>query len=393
MVNMMSRLQIFLIVGTLSTPAFASDTIDSELSLQLYQKIKANFDALYEPPTSEIAVSQSRNRAEIEEELRSDVAANEETIVRAVNSTRAIERDLAARALEFCSEKKTAVHVLMGVLKQDKDAGVRRTAAGTLAKLPDADAVDTLCECLIDENGSVRAACAMALGNVHDNRALRPLLGTLSEDAEPDVRMQAAIALGKIKDDSALKPMKDALGCEGDERVKMVIAAAMRVLMGGDDLDTQAIPTESDTSNELSTLAHDMSDVEEKLREDRFDSSVQVQGKDIEDRLGALIDKLDKACNGASCSYSNGGKAPRRSSSGIEHTQQGTVRNPLAHLDLGNYLPPGTATVSRKSDDWSQLPPSERGELIQAFVDEMPEHWRKRLEAYFVSIAAEEVKK
>src|SRR5579864_4091529 len=115
---MMQRLQIFLIVGTLSTPAFASDTIDSdsELSIQLYQKIKANFDALYEPANTEMAVSQSRNRAEIEEELRTDVAANEETIVRAVNSARAIERDLAARALEFCSEKKTAVRVLMGVL-------------------------------------------------------------------------------------------------------------------------------------------------------------------------------------------------------------------------------------------------------------------------------------
>jgi hypothetical protein len=136
-----------------------------------------------------------------------------------------------------------------------------------------------------------------------------------------------------------------------------------------------------------------MSDVEGKLREDRFDSSVQVQGKDIDDRLGALIDKLDKACNSTQCPSGSGGKASRHSAPGIERTHQGTVRNPVAHLDLGNCLLPGTATVEHKSDDWSALPPNERGELIQAYVDEMPERWRKRLEAYFVSIAAEEVRK
>lgn len=389
---MSRRLQIFLIVGSLSTPAFASDTIDSELSIALYQKIKANFEALFEPGSEPDL--QPRSRAEIEEDLRADVTANEGKLVRAVNSERAIERELAARALVFSSEKKTAVKVLMGVLKQDSDAGVRRAAAGTLARLPDAAAVEALCDGLIDDSEGVRSTCAFALGNIHDSRAILPLLGTLREDGDVDVRIQAAIALGKIKEESSLKGMKEALTRESDERVKMVIASAMRVLMGGDDTDTQMIPTESDTSNELATLAHDMSDVEGKLREDRHDSSVQVEGKSIEDRLGQLIDKLDKACNGGQCTYSSGGKASRHSSYGIEHNrQQGTVRNPLAHLDLGNYVPPGTATVSRKADDWSQLPPNERGELIQAFVDEMPERWRKRLEAYFVSVAAEEVKK
>ena len=30
--------------------------------------------------------------------------------------------------------------------------------------------------------------------------------------------------------------------------------------------------------------------------------------------------------------------------------------------------------------------------MLQAFREEMPERWRKRLEAYFLSIAAEEAK-
>jgi acyl-CoA reductase-like NAD-dependent aldehyde dehydrogenase len=50
------------------------------------------------------------------------------------------------------------------------------------------------------------------------------------------------------------------------------------------------------------------------------------------------------------------------------------------------------AIVAGKQDAWAKLPPAQRDELLQAFREEMPERWRKRLEAYFLSIAAEEAK-
>jgi acyl-CoA reductase-like NAD-dependent aldehyde dehydrogenase len=58
-------------------------------------------------------------------------------------------------------------------------------------------------------------------------------------------------------------------------------------------------------------------------------------------------------------------------------------------------VPPGAvnaAQVAGKQDAWAKLPPAQRDELLQAFREEMPERWRKRLEAYFLSVAAEETK-
>ena len=54
--------------------------------------------------------------------------------------------------------------------------------------------------------------------------------------------------------------------------------------------------------------------------------------------------------------------------------------------------PVNPALVAGKQDAWAKLPPAQRDELLQAFREEMPERWRKRLEAYFLSIAAEEAK-
>lgn len=50
------------------------------------------------------------------------------------------------------------------------------------------------------------------------------------------------------------------------------------------------------------------------------------------------------------------------------------------------------ATVADKQDAWAKLPPAQRDELLQAFREEVPERWRKRLEAYFTSVAAEEAR-
>ncbi|HEY3319375.1 MAG TPA: hypothetical protein VGP72_02725 [Planctomycetota bacterium] len=50
------------------------------------------------------------------------------------------------------------------------------------------------------------------------------------------------------------------------------------------------------------------------------------------------------------------------------------------------------AQVAGKQDAWAKLPPQQRDELLQAFREEMPERWRRRLEAYFLSVAAEEAK-
>jgi hypothetical protein len=60
-----------------------------------------------------------------------------------------------------------------------------------------------------------------------------------------------------------------------------------------------------------------------------------------------------------------------------------------APVQQGNLVP---AIVSGNQNSWAKLPPAQRDELLQAFRDDVPEHWKRRLEAYFTSIAAEEAR-
>lgn len=52
----------------------------------------------------------------------------------------------------------------------------------------------------------------------------------------------------------------------------------------------------------------------------------------------------------------------------------------------------GAAQVTSTMDSWAKLPAAQRDELLQAFREDVPERWRKRLEAYFLSVNAEENK-
>ena len=61
-----------------------------------------------------------------------------------------------------------------------------------------AEALGRLMQALKDDDAGVREACARALGEIEDVRAVEPLVRTLW-DADADVRSQAAWALGELK--------------------------------------------------------------------------------------------------------------------------------------------------------------------------------------------------
>ena len=361
----------------------------SDMPLELYQKMKLHFDALYGAQTS---LLEPVNKSEVEKDLRADAAANKDALIAALSSATTIHREIAARALEYCGDKKAAVGALIKIVCADSDENVRRAAAAALAKLPDSAAVEPLMKGLADNADSVRGTCAVALGNIKDNRACDALLRLLSEDAKPMVRMLAATALSKIKEPATLPGLTKLLETEKDERVKMAIAGAMRALMGGNSAESAQMPTAEGTAGELSSLAKEMKDVEDKLRSDRHDQAVQVQGSSIEKKLAMLIEKLDKACNGNGSSSSEQKQQQQQQQSGSKQGN-GKASSPATRSQLGSAVPQGamnTALVTGKQDPWAKLPPAQRDELLQAFREEMPERWRKRLEAYFLSIAAEE---
>jgi len=368
----------------------------NEMSLDLYQKLKGHFDALYGAKAALLPGLAPASKGETDKALREDAAANKDALVKALGSSAVIHRELAARALEYCGDKKLAVEALSKSVVGDSDDGVRRAAAAALAKLPDAAAVDALVKGLGDTAETVRGICATALGNIKDPRASQPLLSLLASDTKPIPRMLAANALSKIKDPASADGLKKALDAEKDERVKMALAGAVRSVTGGDSAGTEAVPNAGEAANELSSLAKEMKEVEQKLRDDRHDQAVQVQGTQIEQKLATLIQKLDKACNGS------GEGKPGEGEKNKQQQQQGSKANggkssgnPLKDSALGAAVPPGSsnpALVAGKSDSWAKLPPAQRDELLQAFREEMPERWRKRLEAYFLSVAAEEAK-
>jgi HEAT repeat protein len=103
----------------------------------------------------------------------------------------------------------TAIPALTKVLKTDPDAGVRQTAATTLAYIGGPDGTKVLLTTLkTDSDPIVRKTAADALGYLRATSAIAPLIATLEQPQESlQVRQAAAEALGAIQSISAIDPL------------------------------------------------------------------------------------------------------------------------------------------------------------------------------------------
>lgn len=132
-------------------------------------------------------------------------------------------------------------------------------------------------------------------------------------------------------------------------------------------------------------LIHDeMKDMEGLLRDDRTGPPVQVQGKVIIDALDKLIKEIEDA--------KETDKRPKgkplaerwKKVTGAGEGGQG-VKKPIrsghdAHLHEGpDYR-----------NAWNQLGKRFRDEVLQTYGEEISLRWKKRIEAYFISLAAED---
>ncbi|MBE3090658.1 MAG: HEAT repeat domain-containing protein, partial [Actinobacteria bacterium] len=97
-----------------------------------------------------------------------------------------------------------AVKPLIAALK-DKDLEVHCAAAVALGKIGDKQAVKPLIATFKDEDREVRREASIALGKIGDSRAVKTLIAALKDYR--DVRCAAAEALGKIRDSQAVKPL------------------------------------------------------------------------------------------------------------------------------------------------------------------------------------------
>ncbi len=368
------------------------------MSLQLYKSLREKALSLSESQPTDVDTDAAPkvDPSAILMQLAAEVREHETQILDALASPRSIQRELAARVLSLVSDKKAAVGALCTVLSKDSDDDVRTTAAFTLGRLNDASAVDTLIAGLRDSSESVRTQCAASLGRLRDERAVSELMQMLRSEARSLLRLQAATALGQIKTGVSETDLTSLLESEGDERVKMAIAAAIRVITGSKIVDATDVPEQGDYAKQLSDLSGTMKDVAHKLRDDRFDETVQVDQNDIDEKLSDMIRELEKMQQlKVEKSEKDSKKAQSRRRLAMMMGEEQQSSNPRA----AQKPPPPAANEARLNagkvvgrENWAALPQAERDELLQVFRPEVPLRWRKRLEAYFISLAAEEAK-
>ncbi len=134
-------------------------------------------------------------------------------------------------------------------------------------------------------------------------------------------------------------------------------------------------PEEKTDADKLRDIVELMKDVEYKLWQERADTTVQIDGKKVEDDLEKLIREVE--ARGDKPGNKNGKKALDDSHGWhvmVPETEEGCVR----------------AFDPDARDRWSKLVARKRDEMVQVWASEMPLRWKSRISAYFLSLAKAE---
>ena len=141
----------------------------------------------------------------------------------------------------------------------------------------------------------------------------------------------------------------------------------------------------------LKTLADEMKEAEEMLKDARHDIFLRTKLDNIDRRLGEMIDSAEKTQKEDKQKRQN----EQKNQAHQEKQREYGPASPLADSQHKNEMPKpnnDSARITDSQSQWAKLPPAIRDEMLQTYGSEMPERWRKRLQAYFLSIAAEESK-
>jgi HEAT repeat protein/energy-coupling factor transporter ATP-binding protein EcfA2 len=125
------------------------------------------------------------------------------------------------------SLRDTIINELWSLYKTAEFAPLREKAIGVLALIKPDSIIDSLINDLAAKESDVRRSAAYALGVLGSEKAVDPLITTLSTDKESDVRGRAADALGGIRSEKAVEPLVTALTTAKESDVRGRAADAL----------------------------------------------------------------------------------------------------------------------------------------------------------------------
>lgn len=147
---------------------------------------------------------------------------------RALSDSNLEVRESTSRVLQWMGDS-TSLEPLRKALR-DPEGIIRSHAAEALARIGGASQLQALEQVLRnDEDPTVRALTASALGQIGDPAVVPPLVAAL-DDASVPVRSRAAEALGEAGFASAREALEKAASGDPDEGVRSTAAAALRRL-------------------------------------------------------------------------------------------------------------------------------------------------------------------
>jgi HEAT repeat protein len=99
-----------------------------------------------------------------------------------------------------------------------------------LGRIGDPSAQLVLLEALADKDEQRRRAAALALGDLGDRSAVKPLITALQEESDVQTRGFAAISLGRLGGDAARDALREAFSVKGSRTVKTFAALGLGLL-------------------------------------------------------------------------------------------------------------------------------------------------------------------
>jgi len=151
--------------------------------------------------------------------------------------------------------------------------------------------------------------------------------------------------------------------------------------------DSTPQPTPShqlrDLADSMHSHARRMKDASSSENSERM----AAKGKQLEQRLSALIAKLSPR-------VAADGPAVKRSRLAFETSAPapaapGSPKAEEPPLGVAASTDDTPVRVSTRNDAWHRLPAAQREQMLQAWRLDIAAHWRKRLEAYYLSLSAE----